>query len=169
MDKLAGQWGVTKQQAALYLDFFKALNDGKLDPYEIEKLKGAWNLTNAQVVEYGKKIVAGVTPSDLWPTPGNSARESWVGALAALNAYTAATKDLLARQLQALPAFRPQRFKARRPRLHRASGSKGSDASANAFGQQLHQPGLTKQAQGDGCGNPWQRRHRHQPDDRDDR
>jgi len=95
VDKLSGQWGVTKQQAALYLDFFKALNDGKLDSYEIEQLKGQWGLTNAQVVEYGKKITAGVTPSDLWPTPGNSARDSWVSALAALNAYTAATKSPL--------------------------------------------------------------------------
>jgi hypothetical protein len=96
VDKLAGQWGVTKQQAALYLDFFQALNDGKLDPYEIEKLKGAWNLTNAQVVDYAKKITEGVTPSALWPTPGNSARDSWVSALAALNAYTAAVKSPLA-------------------------------------------------------------------------
>jgi len=92
VEKLAGQWGVTKEQAALYLDFFQALNDGKLDASEISKLQGQWGLTNAQVVEYAKQITAGVTPSTLWPTPGNSARDSWVGALAALNAYITAQK-----------------------------------------------------------------------------
>jgi hypothetical protein len=92
VDKLATQWGVTKEQAALYLDFFQALNDGKLDATEISKLQGQWGLTNAQVVEYAKQITAGVTPSALWPTPGNSARDSWVGALAALNAYIATIK-----------------------------------------------------------------------------
>jgi len=91
VDRLAGQWGVTKQQAAIYLDFFNALNDGKLDAKEIEKLKGQWGLTNAQVVEYGKQITAGVTPSALWPTPGNQARDSWKDALTALNAYVAAS------------------------------------------------------------------------------
>lgn len=92
VDKLATQWGVTKEQAALYLDFFQALNDGKLDASEISKLQGQWGLTNAQVVDYAKQITAGVTPSALWPTPGNSARDSWVGALAALNAYIATIK-----------------------------------------------------------------------------
>ena len=96
VDKLAGQWGVTREQAALYLDFFQALNDGKLDPSEIAKLQGQWGLTNAQVVEYAKQITAGVTPSTLWPTPGNTARDSWVGALAALNAYIAAQKAPIA-------------------------------------------------------------------------
>ena len=38
IDLLAKQWGVTKQQAEMYLDFFKAINDGKLEPKEIDAL-----------------------------------------------------------------------------------------------------------------------------------
>jgi hypothetical protein len=51
-----------------------------------------WGLTNAQVTEYAKKISEGVTPSSLWPTPGNQAANSWKDALDALNAYIAAVK-----------------------------------------------------------------------------
>lgn len=113
VDRLAGQWGVTKQQAAIYLDFFNALNDGKLDPTEIEKLKGQWGLTNAQVVEYGKQITAGVTPSALWPTPGNQARDSWKDALTALNAYVAASGAKIAAPQAPEPpkVFLPPSFK----------------------------------------------------------
>jgi hypothetical protein len=91
IDLLATQWGVTKQQAEMYLDFFKAVNDGKLDQTEINGLMDKWKLTSKEVNDYAKKISEGVTPSTLWPTPGNQAAESWKAALAALNAYLAAT------------------------------------------------------------------------------
>jgi hypothetical protein len=87
---LAKQWGVTKQQAEMYLDFFKAINDGKLDQSEINALMDKWKLTSKEVSEYADKISKGVTPSDLWPTPGNQAAKSWKDALDALNAYLAA-------------------------------------------------------------------------------
>ena len=99
IDLLAKQWGVTKQQAEMYLDFFKAINDGKLDPNEVNALITKWGLTNAQVTDYAKKISEGVTPSTLWPTPGNQAAESWRNALAALNAYIAATQATITTQL----------------------------------------------------------------------
>jgi hypothetical protein len=92
IDLLAKQWGVTKQQAEMYLDFFKAINDGKLDSTEVNALITKWGLTNAQVTDYAKKISEGVTPSSLWPTPGNQAANSWKDALDALNAYIAAVK-----------------------------------------------------------------------------
>ena len=91
VDALATQWGVTKDQAKIYLDFFAALNDGKLSDEEINKLGRKWNLTNIEVSNYAKQIAEGVTPSDLWPTPGNQAAQSWRNALAALNTYVAAT------------------------------------------------------------------------------
>ena len=91
VDALATQWGVTKDQAKIYLDFFAALNDGKLSDEEINKLGKKWNLTNIEVSNYAKQIAEGVTPSDLWPTPGNQAAKSWRDALAALNTYVAAT------------------------------------------------------------------------------
>jgi hypothetical protein len=91
IDLLAKQWGVTKRQAEIYLDFFAALNDGKLDPKEIDALTTKWGLTNQEVTDYAKKISEGVTPSTLWPTPGNQAAQSWISALAALNAYIAAS------------------------------------------------------------------------------
>jgi hypothetical protein len=91
VDALAAQWGVTKGQAQVYLDFFSALNDGKLSDEEINKLATKWGLTNKEVADYAKKISDGVTPSALWPTPGNQAEKSWKDALAALNAYVAAS------------------------------------------------------------------------------
>jgi hypothetical protein len=91
VDALAAQWGVTKSQAQMYLEFFAALNDGKLSDEEITKLASKWALTNKQVADYATKISEGVTPSDLWPTPGNQAAKSWKDALAALNAYIAAS------------------------------------------------------------------------------
>ena len=96
IDLLAKQWGVTKQQAEMYLDFFKAVNDGKLDQTEINALMEKWKLTSKEVNDYAKKISDGVTPSDLWPTPGNQAAQSWRDALAALNAYLAAAGVKLA-------------------------------------------------------------------------
>jgi len=91
VDTLAAQWGVTKSQAQVYLDFFAALNDGKLSDEEINKLATKWGLTNKEVADYAKKISDGVTPSDLWPTPGNQAAQSWRDALKALNDYVAAS------------------------------------------------------------------------------
>jgi hypothetical protein len=91
VDALATQWGVTKTQAQVYLDFFAALNDGKLSDEEINKLAGKWNLTNKEVADYATKISEGISPSDLWPTPGNQAEKSWKDALAALNAYVLAS------------------------------------------------------------------------------
>lgn len=96
IDLLAKQWGVTKQQAEMYLDFFKAVNDGKLDQTEVNGLMEKWKLTSKEVNDYAKKISDGVTPSDLWPTPGNQAAKSWKDALAALNAYLAAAGVKLA-------------------------------------------------------------------------
>lgn len=91
VEALASQWGVTKTQAQIYLDFFAALNDGKLSDEEINKLATKWGLTNKEVADYSKKIADGVTPSSLWPTPGNQAEQSWKDALAALNKYVAAS------------------------------------------------------------------------------
>jgi hypothetical protein len=91
VDALATQWGVTKTQAQIYLDFFAALNDGQLSDEEINKLAIKWGLTNKEVADYSKKIADGVTPSSLWPTPGNQAEQSWKDALAALNKYVAAS------------------------------------------------------------------------------
>jgi hypothetical protein len=91
VEALASQWGVTKSQAQIYLDFFSALNDGKLSDEEINKLASKWGLTNKEVADYAKKISDGVTPSNLWPTPGNQAEQSWKDALAALNKYVAAS------------------------------------------------------------------------------
>jgi len=99
IDLLAKQWGVTKQQAEMYLDFFKALNDGKLDQKEIDALITKWGLSRSAVEDYAKKISEGVIPSDLWPTPGNQAAKSWIAALAALNAYIAATKVTITTEL----------------------------------------------------------------------
>jgi hypothetical protein len=91
VDALAAQWGVTKAQAQIYLDFFAALNDGKLSDEEINKLAAKWGFTNKEVADYAKKISDGVSPSDLWPTPGNQAAQSWKDALDALNKYVAAS------------------------------------------------------------------------------
>jgi hypothetical protein len=88
---LATQWNVTTAQAQMYLDFFAALNDGKLSDEEINKLAGKWALTNKEVADYAKKIAEGVTPSALWPAPGDAATKSWKDALTALNAYVAAS------------------------------------------------------------------------------
>ena len=96
IELLAKQWGVTKQQAEMYLDFFKAINDGKLDQTEVNALMDKWKLTSKEVSDYAKKISEGVTPSDLWPTPGNQAEKSWKDALAALNAYIEAVGVKLA-------------------------------------------------------------------------
>ena len=96
IDLLAKQWGVTKQQAQMYLDFFKAVNDGKLDQTEINGLMDKWKLTSKEVTDYAEKIAKGVTPSELWPKPGNDAAQSWKDALAALNAYLAALGGKLA-------------------------------------------------------------------------
>jgi hypothetical protein len=103
IDLLAKQWGVTKQQAEMYLDFFKAVNDGKLDQTEINGLMDKWKLTSKEVADYAKKISEGVTPSDLWPTPGNQAAQSWRDALDALNAYLAALGVKLAPTMPTTP------------------------------------------------------------------
>jgi hypothetical protein len=87
----------------MYLDFFKYINDGKLDQSEINALMDKWGLTNKEVADYAKKISEGVTPSDLWPTPGNQAAQSWRDALAALNAYNAALGVKLAPTMPTTP------------------------------------------------------------------
>lgn len=88
---LATQWNVTTAQAQMYLEFFAALNDGKLSDEEIKKLSDKWSLTNKEVADYAKKIADGVTPSALWPAPGDAAAKSWKDALDALNKYVAAS------------------------------------------------------------------------------
>jgi len=103
IDLLARQWGITKQQAEMYLDFFKYINDGKLDQSEVNALMDKWGLTNKEVKDYADKISKGVTPSDLWPTPGNQAAQSWRDALAALNAYNAALGVKLAPTMPTTP------------------------------------------------------------------
>jgi hypothetical protein len=129
VDALATQWGVTKAQAQTYLDFFAALNDGKLSDKEIEKLANKWGLTNIQVSNYASKIAEGVTPSDLWPTPGNQAAQSWRNALAALNTYVAATGAKIAAPVAAAPACHPKQI----------SASKASDVVDREHREQLFQ------------------------------
>jgi len=108
VEALASQWGVTKTQAQTYLDFFAALNDGKLSDEEINKLATKWGLTNKEVADYAKKISDGVTPSNLWPTPGNQAEKSWKDALTALNNYVAASGAKIAAPETPLPpGFKP--------------------------------------------------------------
>jgi len=107
IDLLAKQWGITKQQAEMYLDFFKYINDGKLDQSEVNALMDKWKLTSKEVSEYADKISKGVTPSDLWPTPGNQAAKSWRDALAALNAYNAALGIKLAPTMPTTPTPTP--------------------------------------------------------------
>ncbi len=63
---------------------------------EVNALMEKWKLTSKEVSDYAKKIADGVTPSDIWPTPGNQAAKSWRDALAALNAYLAAAGVKLA-------------------------------------------------------------------------
>lgn len=91
VELLAAQWGITKTQAQVYLEFFGALNDGKLSDEEINKLAEKWGMTNKEVAHYAKSIADGVTPSALWPTPGNQAKQSWKDALTALNKYVEAS------------------------------------------------------------------------------
>jgi hypothetical protein len=107
IDLLAKQWGVTKKQAEIYLDFFKYINDGKLDQSEVNALMDKWGLTNKEVSDYAKKISEGATPSDLWPTPGNQAAQSWRDALAALNAYMLAAGTKLSPTMPAPPVVPP--------------------------------------------------------------
>jgi hypothetical protein len=107
VENLAKQWGVTKQQAGIYLDFFQALNDGKLDQTEINNLMIKWNLTTKQVEDYATLIAKGVTPSDLWPQPGDAAKKSWEDALKALNNYIAKSGSTITPTPQAAPAFEP--------------------------------------------------------------
>lgn len=107
VDNLAKQWGITKQQAGIYLDFFSALNDGKLDQTEINNLMIKWGLTTKQVEDYAALIAKGVTPSDLWPAPGNAAKKSWEDALKALNDYIAKSGSKITPTPQPAPAFEP--------------------------------------------------------------
>jgi len=86
-------WGLTREQAAKYVDFTRALKDEKLDDSEIEKLMGKWQMTRAEVLYYAKQVQAGTTFSTSWDDPGKLAEQSWLDALAALNAYLTALKS----------------------------------------------------------------------------
>jgi hypothetical protein len=131
IDLLAKQWGVTKQQAEMYLDFFKYINDGKLDQSEINALMDKWGLTNKEVSDYADKISKGVTPSDLWPTPGNQAANSWRDALAALNAYMLAAGTKLSPTMPTAPVVpsTPAQITAVAKKIESFTGS-----AASAFG-----------------------------------
>jgi len=131
IDLLAKQWGITKQQAAMYLDFFKYINDGKLDQSEINALMDKWKLTSKEVSDYADKISKGVTPSDLWPTPGNQAANSWRDALAALNAYMLAAGTKLSPTMPTAPVVpsTPAQITAVAKKLESFTGS-----AASAFG-----------------------------------
>lgn len=91
--KLLMAWGLTKEQAQKYVDFTRALKDEKLDDSEIEKLMGKWKMTRAEVLYYAKQVQAGTTFSTSWDDPGKLAEQSWLDALAALNAYLTALKS----------------------------------------------------------------------------
>jgi hypothetical protein len=131
IDLLAKQWGITKKQAEMYLDFFKYINDGKLDQSEVNALMDKWGLTNKEVGDYAKKISEGVTPSDLWPTPGNQAAQSWKDALAALNAYMLAAGTKLSPTMPPPPVVppTPAQITAVAKKLESFEGS-----AASAFG-----------------------------------
>lgn len=132
VDALAAQWGITKTQAQIYLDFFAALNDGKLSDEEIDKLGKKWNLTNKEVADYSKKIAEGVTPSSLWPTPGNQAAKSWRDALAALNAYVSASGAKIAAPAAPAPGKTslPPSMKGISPGGKKTPGTTSSDLSS---------------------------------------
>ena len=84
------KWGLTKLEAEKYVDFTRALKDEKIDDKEIEDLMGKWGMTRAEVIAYAKQVKDGTVFSSTWDDPGRLAEQSWIDALAALNAYLAA-------------------------------------------------------------------------------
>jgi hypothetical protein len=149
VDALATQWGVTKTQAQVYLDFFAALNDGKLSDEEINKLATKWGLTNKQVTDYATKIAEGVTPSALWPTPGNQAAQSWRDALEALNKYVAASGAKIAVLTPELPK---QDLTAKTPKERQAliDAREGMPLSGPFDPRVLYGPGASGRTASDG-------------------
>ncbi len=81
------KWGLTKEEAEKYVDFTRALKDEKIDDKEVEELMGKWGMTRAQVLAYAKQVQDGTVFSQTWDDPGKMAEQSWIDALAALNAY----------------------------------------------------------------------------------
>jgi hypothetical protein len=92
------KWGLTKEEAQKYVDFTRALKDEKIDDKEIEKLMAKWGMTRQGVLDYAKTVQDGtalqVALSKGYASPGDAAAESWRNALAALNAYLAALKNM---------------------------------------------------------------------------
>lgn len=142
--KLLMAWGLTKDEAKKYVDFTRALKDEKIDDAEIEELMAKWGMTRAQVLAYAKQVQGGTTFSPSWDDPGKAAEDSWLSALAALNAYIAAlttmtpqvpatvtptTPSLEPTAIDSLPgdeSFRISEFR----RLDRLYGSEGITAGS---------------------------------------
>jgi hypothetical protein len=92
--KLYMAWGLTKEEAEKYVDFTRALKDEKIDTKEIETLMGKWGMTRAEVLAYAAQVQAGTVFSGTWDDPGKAAEQSWLDALAALNAYITTLKSI---------------------------------------------------------------------------
>ena len=77
--------------AQRYADILNVIKDGKISSDEVRMLASAWSLTPDEVQAYITKIVGIPKAKDLGlETPGNTAKDAWDAATAALEAYQGA-------------------------------------------------------------------------------
>jgi hypothetical protein len=69
-------WGISKDQAAKYLDFVKAVSDGKISDAEINNLASKWNMTKLEVMKYADFIIA-VQDRDLNDEEVQRLKDKW--------------------------------------------------------------------------------------------
>lgn len=78
-------------EAQRYADILNVIKDGKISSDEVRMLASAWGLTPDEVQKYITKIVGIPKATDLGlETPGNTAKDAWDAATAALEAYQSA-------------------------------------------------------------------------------
>ena len=78
-------------EAQRYADILNVIKDNKVTSDEIRMLASAWGLTPDQVQAYITKILGIPKATDLGlETPGNTAKDAWEAATAALEAYQGA-------------------------------------------------------------------------------
>jgi len=76
-------------EAQRYADILNVIKDNKVTSDEIRMLASAWGLTPEEVQKYITKIVGIPKATDLGlETPGNTAKDAWDAATAALNNYS---------------------------------------------------------------------------------